>query len=391
MVDVIICVHDAYEDVIKCLHSVISNSDIEYKLIVVDDGSQKKTRDYLREIYSQGAISTLVRNEEGHGYTYAVNMGIDHSQAEYKVLLNSDTIVPKNWLSQLIKPLMNNDDLGITGPLSNSATWQSIPYLYDWNGDFANNTIPRNITVEEYSMFIYRNLKKGLIYVPLLNGFCMAIKKSVIDSVGKFDITSFPKGYGEEDDFNIRAQKKGFKLAIVTGCYVYHAHSKSYTDEKRIILTKQSGQMLIKKHGKQVIKDKVDHMRNNAELALLRQETRNAMKRAGMECISFLPQSIKEVTSKGKLIYVYGAGAYAKKYTQLLGENDCKITGYVVSTRADNPDSLFGKTILTIDELCNICSALDDIAILIAVKRDYEIIVEQLFKRGFVNVYVLGK
>ena len=71
----------------------------------------------------------------------------------------------------------------------------------------------------------------------------------VIDAIGYFDEENFGRGFGEEDDFNLRAHKAGFKLAIVDNTYIYHAQSKSYTDEARKELSRKSGEILRQKHG----------------------------------------------------------------------------------------------------------------------------------------------
>lgn len=279
MVDIIICVHNAYDDVVRCFDSVIKNSDLDFNIIIVDDGSESVTANFLVDVKNKHDNVTLIRNEVGHGYTFAVNMGIDYAKSDYIVLLNSDTIVPEGWLSKLIKPLMKNDELGITGPLSNVASWQSIPRINGLDGDWFYNTLPEGMDVTTYSKIVEKYASTGEIYVPLLNGFCLAIKRKVFDKIGKFDIESFPNGYGEEDDFNIRVFEAGFKLAIVTTCYVYHAQSKSYSDDRRKELCKISGETLKKKHGESIIKEKVNYIKDSYELLGVRARARNMLER----------------------------------------------------------------------------------------------------------------
>ena len=93
-----------------------------------------------------------------------------------------------------------------------------------------------------------------LPWVPLVHGFCFAIKRKVIDKIGYFDDVSFPRGYGEENDYCFRATDAGFILALATHTYIYHAKSKSYTDEERLKLMKEAAQNFENKHGSSRIK-----------------------------------------------------------------------------------------------------------------------------------------
>ena len=91
-VSIVVAVHNALEDVRRCLSSILRHTFQPYELVVVDDGSANETRDFLREFcHEQAAI--LVRHEEALGYTCAANAGMRRAGGEVVVLLNSDTIV----------------------------------------------------------------------------------------------------------------------------------------------------------------------------------------------------------------------------------------------------------------------------------------------------------
>jgi len=272
-VDIIICVHNAYEDVKKCVESIFEYTSEPFKIIFVDDGSGEQTRDYLKSITDKRANIKLFRNEEAKGYTYAANKGLKNSSAEYSVLLNSDTVVTDKWLDKLIKCQKSGDKVGIVGPLSNTASWQSVPRVSDENGDWAANKIPQGYTLEEYAKLIEKS--SGRIYprLPLLNGFCLLIHRSVIEKIGYFDEENFGAGFAEEDDYNLRAVKEGFALALADDTYVYHAQSKSYSNEKRIALCDENGKKLRKKHNEEIIDNNVYILKNNYVLEGIRART----------------------------------------------------------------------------------------------------------------------
>jgi glycosyltransferase involved in cell wall biosynthesis len=85
--------------------------------------------------------------------------------------------------------------------------------------------------------------------VGFLNGFCLLIKREALNDVGLFDEQSFARGYGEENDFCLRATKKGWKLAVALQAYVFHAQSRSYSDERRRELCLHADAQLTAKHG----------------------------------------------------------------------------------------------------------------------------------------------
>lgn len=273
-VDIIICVHDAYEDVRKCIKSVQKNTACAYRLIIVDDGSAEQTRQYLESVAQQNKSTLLLRNEEGHGYTVAVNMGIRKSTAEYVVLLNSDTEVPDGWLVKLLSAFKEDETVGIAGPISNTASWQSVPRLTGLDGDWCQNKLPEGMSVGEYSRRIEKYIAHEFVGVPLLNGFCMAVRRAVFDKIGLFDEEHFPRGYGEENDFNIRAGDAGFRLVVVSDSYVYHAQSKSYTNSTRFKLCEAADQQLRSMYGGKLINTLVGELRSCLELSGIRARVR---------------------------------------------------------------------------------------------------------------------
>jgi len=276
--DIIICVHNALEFVKKCLHSVLSNTSQPFNLIIIDDGSDLDTKRYLEDFSSTQPNCMLIRNEIPLGYTKAANVGMKASKAEFFVLLNSDTIVTPKWIERLYRALIHDQRNGIAGPLSNTASWQSIPKLSE-NGDWAINRLPNGITADAMSELIAKYSACIHPEVPLLNGFCMMIRKEVLNEIGFFDEDNFGQGYGEEDDFVIRAGKSGWKIVIADDAYIYHAQSKSYTSNTRFALQSQSGKKLTKKHGTNTISEKVAFMHDNRVMEGIRARSRIMLER----------------------------------------------------------------------------------------------------------------
>ncbi|MCL2380279.1 MAG: glycosyltransferase [Treponema sp.] len=273
-IDIIICVHNAYEDAKHCIESVFKFTLEPFRIILVDDGSGEQTRDYLISLLMERPNVKLFRNEYASGYTRAANIGLKFSDAEYCLLLNSDTIVTEGWLDKMIKCQKSGDNIGIVSALSNTASWQSVPEVSNGNGDWAHNRLPEDIGLEQFSELLDKGAKQLYPRLPLLNGFCLMIHRSVIDSIGYFDEENFGNGFGEEDDYNLRAGKAGFQLALADDTFIFHAQSKSYSDERRIALCNENGVKLRKKHGDALLDTSVHIMKYNFVLEGIRTRTR---------------------------------------------------------------------------------------------------------------------
>ena len=293
-IDIVICVHNALEDVQRCLTSVLQNSTEPYSLILVDDGSDIPTQQLLLQFVSEHS-GTLIRNEQAGGYTRAANQGMKASQGDLVILLNSDTIVASGWLDRMATCVQSDSRIGIVGPLSNTASWQSIPEI-ESNGDWATNPLPLGVTIEKmarlvdkYSGYLFPNL-------PFLNGFCLLVRREVMNQIGYFDEESFGQGYGEENDYCLRARKAGWKLALADQAYIYHAQSKSYSSERRKQLAEQAGKTLAKKYSQRIIDQGVEVCRWSPVLEGIRARTRIMFQRE-----DFIEKGNREFAGKSVL------------------------------------------------------------------------------------------
>ena len=245
--DIVICVHNALHDVQACLASLERAPSQASRLILVDDGSDASTRDFLRQEAERRGL-LLIRNDQARGYTFAANQGLRATSADQVVLLNSDTIVTPGWLDALRQVAAQDHRIGLVGPLSNTASWQSIPDV-SANGDWTSNERPDDISLDSYAEALRHLLPASHAEVGFLNGFCLLIKREALDDVGLFDEQNFARGYGEENDFCLRAAKQGWKLAVALQSYVFHAQSRSYSNERRRELCAHADRQLTTKHG----------------------------------------------------------------------------------------------------------------------------------------------
>ncbi|MBS4095582.1 MAG: glycosyltransferase [Sulfuricella sp.] len=270
--DIIVCVHNAPEDVQRCLSSIVRYTLPPYNLIIVDDGSSEPTRDYLRE-FATGQDALLIRNDQARGYTFAANQGLYAASGDYVILLNSDTIATPDWLDRMAMCAESERSIGMVGPLSNTASWQSVPEL-EVDGDWACNALPEGVTLDEMATLVACHSARLYPRILFLNGFCLLIKRALIEDVGYFDEETFGRGYGEENDYCLRARKAGWQLAVADDAYIFHAQSKSYSHERRKALCDLAGAALAAKHGHPLIEQGVLACREDRVLQGLRARAR---------------------------------------------------------------------------------------------------------------------
>ena len=246
-VDVVVPVHNALDFVKVCVRSVVENTTVPHGLVIVDDGSDRATRDWLREVAARFPHVSLLVNDRNLGYTRTVNRGLEHSMADQVCVLNSDCEVTPDWLTLMIDCARHADGIGMVGPLSNAASFQSVPRIREGD-DWCLNPLGPSQSPADIAARVRRLSEARWPAVRVLNGFCQLISREALDAVGSLDEEAFPTGFGEENDFCARLVAAGFTLHVVDDAYVFHAKSKSFGHERRRALSQQGGRALAKKH-----------------------------------------------------------------------------------------------------------------------------------------------
>lgn len=270
--DVVVCVHDALDCVERCLTSVAANRDVSvHRIIIVNDGSQTETTEWLRSFAQRHENCQLIEHQTALGYTRAANAGMAASDGEALVLLNSDTEVAPNWIEKLFDAFDSFPEVGIVGPMSNAASQQSIPDHRSSTSNTAINPLPEGYDVARMDQWCEEQAaEQASVLVPFVHGFCFAIKRKVLASIGMFNDEAFPFGYGEENDFCLRATNAGHLLAVALHTFVFHEKSRSFGSEERVALMKSGAEKTREIHGRERIVNRVRSMKENPAFVRLR-------------------------------------------------------------------------------------------------------------------------
>ena len=235
-VDVVVPVYEGFEEVRACIESLLAaRQRAEFDCVVINDASPNpRIRDYIEELAGTGRI-TLLTNEANLGFVKTANRGMRHSVGRDIVLLNSDTVVSNDWLDRLQACAAADTRIGTVTPFSNNAEICSFPWLC------RINTLPLGCAPADIDAVLSKGLAGQYIDIPTAVGFCMYIKRSCLDDTGYFDADTFGMGYGEENDFCMRARERGWRNVLAADCFVYHAGGVSFSDSKQALISRAMG------------------------------------------------------------------------------------------------------------------------------------------------------
>lgn len=220
---VIIPVYRGYEETRRCvLCALTARALIDYRVILVNDCSpDPAVVAFLSTLRGRKGV-TVLDNDENLGFTHSVNRGIELAGSSDVVLLNSDTEVAPGWADRLAAQAYADVVIATVTPFSNNATICSYP---DMHGRPQLPIGESTVTLDR--AFATANVGRAL-EIPTAVGFCMYIKRECLDEIGLFDVEAFGKGYGEENDFCMRALAAGWKHILAADVFVFHQGEVSF-------------------------------------------------------------------------------------------------------------------------------------------------------------------
>ena len=218
---VIIPVHNAPAELDRCLASVFETVPAGAEVIVIDDAStDAEVSNVLRRWQERAGPSWRFRfQQQNLGFVGTVNRGMEMTQRDV-VLLNSDTETTTGWLEGLQRCIASDPLIATATPWSNNGEIVSIPSFCQ------ANPLPRHLSA--VARVIARTGRAGYPELPTAVGFCMAVSRHALDTLGLFDEETFGLGYGEENDFSMRAQQAGLRNVLCDDVYVAHLGGRSF-------------------------------------------------------------------------------------------------------------------------------------------------------------------
>jgi len=225
-VAIIVLNWNGIDDTSECLESLKKITYPNYEVVVVDNGSDGEDVRILKEKF--GDYIHIIENDKNYGFAEGNNIGIRYAlsafEPAYFLLLNNDTIVAPDLLSELIKIAESDDRIGIIGPKiyyqnfkgRNNVIWFAGGKIRWWR-----RCVYQHVGKDDDDRPEYQNTSE----VDLVSGAAMMLKRRTINELSLLNPQYF---LGAEDvEYCIRARKRGLKVVYVPSAKVWHKVGKS--------------------------------------------------------------------------------------------------------------------------------------------------------------------
>ena len=218
------------------IRSFFSCTKVPSHLYLIDNASTDGTQEFLKTV---GAVPphtiSVICNNENLGFVDGMNQGIALTSAPYVCLANNDLIFTKGWLTEIISIFDTYDTVGIINPHSNN--FGRYP--------------PKGVSIHEYAKDLNRQFGGTFVEMPHCIGFCMVIRREVIEKVGGLS-AEFSPFFFEDADYVMKAKEAGYLVGLAKGAYVWH-HEHASVDKlgkEKERQFKKSKRLFEKKWGK---------------------------------------------------------------------------------------------------------------------------------------------
>ncbi|KIR17429.1 putative teichuronic acid biosynthesis glycosyltransferase TuaH [Pseudomonas fluorescens] len=216
-VSIVLVTYNNLNLTIQCVNSILRNTTWpNYQLIVVDNGSEDGTGDYLERLRQEVPTAKVILNPDNRGFAAANNQGLREADGDILLLLNNDTVVPDGWLDPLVRHL-RDPSIGLVGPVTNAVgneakievSYTDIQQMQDFSD-------------------CYTKAHKGQSFdISMLAMFCVAFRRGILEEVGYLD-EAFGIGMFEDDDYNRRVQAAGYRTVCAEDAFIHHYGQASF-------------------------------------------------------------------------------------------------------------------------------------------------------------------
>lgn len=234
LASIILLSYNSKDDLVECIQSLEKQTYINYEIIIVDNASTDGTPEFIRNNYPH---IRLIETGSNIGYPAGNNIGFKHTNGEYIVILNPDTVAEPKWLIELIKPFKDNMDIGLT-------TSRILIYGEKDVINTCGNSI--HYTGLDFCRGLYEpsSSYSKPEEVGAISGCSFAIRREVFEQLGGFDPDFFL--YLDDADLSWRARLMGHTIMFVPESVVYHKFQLSIAPWKEFYLERNRYLMLLK-------------------------------------------------------------------------------------------------------------------------------------------------
>ena len=221
---IIIPVYNRPQEVDELLESLCTQTFNDFEVVVVEDGSTEKCDTICQKYADRLPVSYHYKPNSGPGPSR--NYGAERSQGDYLIILDSDVIVPDNYLETIKKELEKEPCDAFGGPDRAHPSFTPIQ---------------KAINYAMTSFFTTGGIRGGKKKMDKFypRSFNLGIKKSVFEALEGFA----PMRYGEDIDLSTRIFRNGYSCRLFPEAFVYHKRRVKFSSFFRQV--KHSGEARI--------------------------------------------------------------------------------------------------------------------------------------------------
>jgi len=199
-----------------CLTAVLNSSIKQYEVIVIDNNSNDSSVKIVNKFIKKDSRIRLLKNEVNLGVPASRNRAISKCRGEIVILLDNDTELKKDSLAQLIKPLINNKEVGAAQALLIDFENRNLVQMA------GGHLIPQAIWLMGfYERSVYKDIKSKLKLSNIIAiSAALAVKKEVLDKIHNYD--SLLYNYTDDLDLSWRIWIAGYRVVLAHNSIVYH-------------------------------------------------------------------------------------------------------------------------------------------------------------------------
>lgn len=249
-ISIIIPVYNNLDLTKNCLQSISASSRYfhETEVIIVDDGSQDGSEDYLSQFARENKWLIYQRNPANLKFARSCNAGASLASGGFLVFLNNDTVVTRDWDKFLLDTMEHDNEVWMAGAkllYPDSTIQHAGVYLPELNGKSFGH-----VYSGFPSCFPPANIQKEL---QCVTAACMMMRREDFLGLGGFD-TSYLNG-SEDIDLCLRIIEQGKKIVYQPASVAFHFESKS---EGRFEHSKTNSELLFQRWKGRVKPDMFD-------------------------------------------------------------------------------------------------------------------------------------
>jgi GT2 family glycosyltransferase len=217
LLSIIVVNYNGERFVEDCVRSILSSTYPNFEIILVDNNSTDQSIRKLEEFRKDSRFKPVYLTENLH-YAGGNNVGISHSTGEYVLFLNSDTVLEKNCLDELVKEFQSDNDTTAIQCILRAMEQNRI--ISDAGGtiDFCGRLMPVSLLWEHNAI---ARKERRLFWAC---GAALALRREILNSVGWFD----PQLPTDEVDLCWRINLARGKIVLSRESVVRHLGSASF-------------------------------------------------------------------------------------------------------------------------------------------------------------------